>query len=66
MDCPFCGSDDLGTYYTRPNYPDASTIFVACHKCLSQGPKKDTEERAFDAWNMRKKSRGILANGEHK
>jgi hypothetical protein len=45
--CPFCEYDSprLLTYLSSP--------LVACERCGTRGPIRDTEDAAIAAWNVR-------------
>lgn len=45
--CPFCKGDSK-TAWCLANY-----WYVVCNKCLCQGPRAETEEKAIELWNKR-------------
>ncbi|MBZ9759451.1 Lar family restriction alleviation protein [Mesorhizobium sp. CA8] len=45
--CPFCGSRK-----TEPTQYH-SIFFVVCRDCHADGPAKDSESDAIEAWNTR-------------
>ena len=45
--CPFCGGN---LPMTRKVLGEA---WVECHECGADGPMKDSEEEAEEAWNQR-------------
>ena len=53
LKCPFCGHKKIEVYVE--NYDlDSSVIYSRiCVKCRANGPWKDTEQQAIDAWNKR-------------
>jgi len=50
--CPFCGIDVLGVYWDRWTNPKPQA-FIFCDDCGCNGPRKETEELALQAWNKR-------------
>lgn len=46
--CPFCGSIDQNT-----SSNGIDSYFVVCGNCGAEGPTKDTEREAIEAWFMR-------------
>lgn len=51
LPCPHCGVDDaFGPIYD--DHPITKWL-VVCDECGAQGPLKDTEQEAADAWNNR-------------
>ena len=55
--CPFCGSDDT-TMEAPERLPEDPKAFVVVCSCGAQGPYKDTEQAAVDAWNKVAKAGG--------
>jgi C4-type Zn-finger protein len=53
--CPGCLKSDKTAVSVRViTYWNNRRMFrVVCMRCNWQGPEKDTEERAIDAWNKR-------------
>ena len=44
--CPFCGGTELRVAHV-------STIWVACNRCGTDGPHRDTRLAAIRGWNKR-------------
>ena len=47
--CPFCNSKFVGEVYTP--YKEGEIHQVTCHACNAEGPSRDTERKAVNAWN---------------
>jgi len=47
--CPFCGSEKA----IYMNNVSEGVYWVFCFRCNATGPPKDTEAKAFEAWNER-------------
>lgn len=51
--CPFCKLDYTNTYEFQNYYSQPYRWRVICNSCGAEGPIKDTEQQAIDAWNKR-------------
>ena len=49
IDCPFCGTNSLGTSCINGVYS------VFCHCCHATGPTSSTREKAINLWDLRAK-----------
>ncbi len=61
MPCPFCGSKKLAVQMDNMH----CECSVYCDDCRAEGPMKYTEiideyQNAFEAWNYRPESEGVL------
>ena len=50
--CPFDGHTNIQVFIE--NKDDGGYVYaMVCTKCMANGPWKDTEQAAIDAWNKR-------------
>lgn len=50
--CPFCGHTNIQVFVEYKD--DGGYVYaMVCTKCMANGPWKDTEQQAIDAWNKR-------------
>jgi len=54
LSCPFCGNERLGVFEgPSPNLIPRDSWYVACPRCLSNGPYGRTVDQAIHRWNGR-------------
>jgi Lar family restriction alleviation protein len=52
--CPFCGATDRVIPWESPNWDYSIYMWeVWCKNCSAEGPRKETEAEAIEAWNRR-------------
>lgn len=57
--CPFCDSLEL---FCATVYESKKRLTVRCQECKAEGPYRDTEDDAVDAWNTREREKRIEAD----
>lgn len=48
--CPFCGNKEVRLV---DNISELGYAWVSCPKCYTEGPTKDANKEAMEAWNSR-------------